>query len=211
MWDPAATNVAIAAVHQGGAAPVVRVPLGDFATASRALDFGAEGIIAPMINTAEDARAFVSAAKFPPVGARSWGPHRAAMLVGIAQTPDYLSVANIETVTLAMIETRMALKNLDAIATTDGIDALFVGPYDLSVALAEGAAVNPQSPAVEDALAVILDAAKRAGKIAGIYCADAERAVTYARRGFRFLAVGSDLGFLKAGAAAQLQTLRAAG
>ena len=74
LWDTAGILAGIAAVRQGGAAPIVRVPLGDFAMVSRSLDFGAEGIIAPMINTPEDARAFAAAAKFPPLGERSWGP-----------------------------------------------------------------------------------------------------------------------------------------
>src|SRR2546425_1497483 len=108
LWDLAATVAGIAAVRQGGAAPVVRVPVGDFATVSRVLDFGAEGIIAPMINTEADARAFAAAAKYPPVGERSWGPHRATMLAGIADQKDYLAAANDLIVTLAMIETKTA-------------------------------------------------------------------------------------------------------
>src|SRR5438309_7571499 len=84
LWDTAATVTAVAAIRSAGAAPIVRVPLGAFATASRALDFGAEGIIAPMINTVADAKAFVSAAKFPPLGERSWGPTRAMALAGIS-------------------------------------------------------------------------------------------------------------------------------
>src|SRR3984885_234913 len=83
LWDVSSLLTGIAAVRQGGSAPVVRVPDGDFALVSRALDFGAEGIIAPMINTPADARAFAAAAKFPPVGERSWGPHRAMTLGGV--------------------------------------------------------------------------------------------------------------------------------
>src|SRR5262245_1965345 len=90
LWDIASIVTGIAAVRQAGAAPIVRVPVGEFATVSRVADFGAEGIIAPMINTAADARAFAAAAKFPPVGERSWGPHRAAMLAGIGNVNDYL-------------------------------------------------------------------------------------------------------------------------
>ena len=82
LWDTAAIVAGVAAVRQGGAAPVVRVPVGGFASISRALDFGAEGIIAPMISTVADAKAFVSAAKFPPLGERSWGPTRAMALAG---------------------------------------------------------------------------------------------------------------------------------
>src|SRR6476659_2291722 len=80
LWDTASIVNGIAAVRQGGAAPIVRIPVGDFAMVSRALDFGAEGIIAPMINTVADARAFVAVSKFPPVGERSWGPHRVTSL-----------------------------------------------------------------------------------------------------------------------------------
>ncbi|TMK01558.1 MAG: hydroxyacid aldolase, partial [Alphaproteobacteria bacterium] len=80
LWDTASIISGIAQVRQGGAAAIVRIPVGQFATASRALDFGAEGIIAPMINTQADARAYVSFAKFPPLGERSWGPHRATTL-----------------------------------------------------------------------------------------------------------------------------------
>ena len=111
------------------------MPLGAFAVASRALDFGAEGIIAPMINTPEDARAYVSFAKFPPLGERSWGPHRATTLAEMSDQKAYLYTANDLTVTFAMIETRTALDNVEAIAATPGIDALFLGPADLSIAL----------------------------------------------------------------------------
>src|SRR5262249_43848519 len=138
MWDLAGLAVGIAAVRQGGAAPIVRVPLGDFALVSRVLDFGAEGLIAPMINTEADARALASAAKSPPIGERGWGPHRATMLAGIPAQKDYLASANDNIVTLAMIETRTALANIDAIAATPGIDGLFLGPSDLSIALSDG-------------------------------------------------------------------------
>src|SRR5215469_6298296 len=102
LWETTSTLAAIAAVHQGGSAPIVRVPIGDFAMVSRALDFGAEGIIAPMINHAADARAFVAAAKFPPLGERSWGPHRSMTFSGIAEADLYLREGNDLTVTLAM-------------------------------------------------------------------------------------------------------------
>jgi 4-hydroxy-2-oxoheptanedioate aldolase len=208
LWDTASTIAAIAAVRQGGAAPIVRVPLHSLATVSRVLDFGAEGVIAPMINTEAEARALVAAAKFPPVGERSWGPSRAMTLAGISSGSAYLRAANPQTVTLAMIETRVALDNLDAIAATPGIDVLFVGPSDLSIALSDGATLDPHSPAVEAALDRIIAAAAKAGKVPGLYCANAERAVASAARGFRFLAVGSDLAFLRAGIAAQIRTLQ---
>jgi 4-hydroxy-2-oxoheptanedioate aldolase len=183
LWDTAAAVAAIAAI-------------------------GAEGIIAPMINSVADAKAFVSAAKFPPLGERSWGPTRAMTLAGISDPKQYLNEANAATVTLAMIETKTAMANLDAIAAVPGIDVLFVGPSDLSIGLTDGKELDPHSDTVEAALDKIVAACRKAGKIAGLYCANAERAVACAKRGLRFLAVGSDLGFLRAGTAAQLKTLK---
>jgi 4-hydroxy-2-oxoheptanedioate aldolase len=208
LWDTATILAAIAQVRLGGAAPIVRIPVGEFASVSRALDFGAEGIIAPMINTPEDARAYVSFAKFPPLGERSWGPHRATTLANISDQKVYLRTANDLTVTFAMIETRTALDNMEAIAATPGIDALFLGPADLSIALSNGADVDPMSGEVDRQLDRIMRAASSTGKIMGAYCHSAERAVALAKRGVRFLAVGSDMGFLRAGAAAALKVVK---
>ena len=209
LWDTAEMAAGIAAIRLGGAAPVVRIPLGSFAQASRALDLGAEGIIAPMINTVADAKAFVGAAKFPPLGERSWGPTRAMTLAGISDPKLYLREANANIVTLAMIETRTAMSNLDAIAAVPGIDVLFVGPSDLSIGLTDATELDPHSATVEAALDKIVAACAKANKIAGLYCANAERAVACAKRGIRFLAVGSDLTFLRNGTAAQIKTLKA--
>jgi 4-hydroxy-2-oxoheptanedioate aldolase len=194
LWDVASLLTGIAAVRQGGAAPIVRVPVGDFALASRVLDFGAEGLIAPMINTAADARAFAASAKYPPLGERSWGPHRVTMLAGVADQSVYLREANDHVITLAMIETRTALANLDAIVDTPGIDGLFLGPSDLSIALSDGKTLDPQSKDVERELDRIVAAAQRAGKIPGAFCHSAERAVALAKRGMRFL--GGRSGFV---------------
>jgi 4-hydroxy-2-oxoheptanedioate aldolase len=208
LWDTAATAVGIASIRAVGAAPVVRIPLGAFAVASRARDFGAEGIIAPMINTVEDAKAFVGATKFPPLGERSWGPARAMTLAGISDPKQYLNEANASTVTLAMIETKTAMANLDAIAAVPGIDVLFVGPSDLSIGLTDGRELDPHSATVDAAVDKLVAACRKAGKIAGLYCVNADRAVACAKRGIRFMAAGSDLAFLRAGAAAQLKTLK---
>jgi 4-hydroxy-2-oxoheptanedioate aldolase len=208
LWDSGAMLSGIAAVRQGGAAPVVRVPVGDFALVSRVLDFGAEGIIAPMINTPADARAFAASAKYPPVGERSWGPHRATTLAGLPDQSVYLREANDHIITLAMIETRTALGNLDAIIDTPGIDGLFLGPSDLSIALSDGKTLDPLSQDVERELDRIVAATQRAGKIAGAYCHTPERAVALGKRGVRFLAVMSDLALLRAGMAAAMKVLR---
>jgi 4-hydroxy-2-oxoheptanedioate aldolase len=208
LWDISAILAGIAAVRQGGAAPIVRVPLNDFALVSRALDFGAEGIIAPMINTPADAKTFAAAAKFPPVGERSWGPHRAMTLGGVSDMGTYLREANDHTVTFAMIETRTALANFDAIIGTPGIDGFFLGPSDLSIALSDGKNVDPLSKEVDGHLDRMIEGAQKAKKIPGAYCHSAERAAALAKRGVKFLAVSSDLAMLRAGAAATLKTLK---
>jgi 4-hydroxy-2-oxoheptanedioate aldolase len=207
LWDVAAAADAITAIHHAGAAPLLRVPAGDYAMASRALDFGAQGVIAPMIDSADDARAFVAATKYPPLGGRSWGPMRATMLMRIEQK-DYLREANELTLTLAMIESRAALENVDAIAGTAGIDGLFLGPSDLSIALSQGAELDPHAKAVEDGLDRIVAAARKAGKIAGAYCRNAERARALQKRGITYFAIGSDLNLLRAGIAAEIDILK---
>jgi 4-hydroxy-2-oxoheptanedioate aldolase len=208
LWDVGALLTGVAAVRQGGAAPVVRVPVGDFALASRALDFGAEGIIAPMINTAADARAFAAAAKYPPLGERSWGPHRVTALAGVADPSVYLREANEHVITLAMIETRTALGNLEAILGTRGIDGLFLGPSDLSIALSDGKSLDPQSRDIDREIDRMVAAAQNAGKVPGVFCHSAERALALAKRGVRFLAVMSDLAMLRAGIGSALKLLK---
>jgi len=189
LWDVNGILAGIAAIRQGGAAPLVRVPFGDFALVSRVLDFGAEGIIAP-------------------IGERSWGPHRATTLAGLADQSIYLREANDHIVTLAMIETRTALQNFDAIIATPGIDGFFLGPSDLSIALSDGRTVDPLSKDVERELDRLIAATQQAKKIPGAYCHSAERAAALAKRGVKFLAVSSDLSMLRAGAAAAMKVLK---
>jgi 4-hydroxy-2-oxoheptanedioate aldolase len=208
LWDYADTKMGIAAIRQAGSAALLRIPLNDFGGASRALDWGAEGIVAPMINNVADAKRFVGATKFPPIGERSWGPHRAMMQAGVSDPKVYLREANEAVVTLAMIETREAMDNINAIAAVPGIDVLFVGPSDLSITLSNGAELDPHSKTIEAALDKVLAAVKKAGKIAGLYCVNGERAIATAKRGFRFLAVGNDLGFLRAGVAPHIKTIK---
>ena len=185
------------------------MPLGAFAIASRALDFGAEGIIAPMINTVADAKAFVGAAKYPPLGERSWGPTRAMTLAGIADPKAYLREAN--------ASTRHARDDRDQ--DRDGQSRRDRGGAGHRRAVRRALRSVDRADATAPSSIRIPRPSRRrstrssrppnkAGKIAGLYCANAERAVACAKRGIRFLAVGSDLGFLRAGAAAQLKTLK---
>jgi 4-hydroxy-2-oxoheptanedioate aldolase len=124
------------------------------------------------------------------------------MLAGITDMKAYLRDANDNIVTLGMIETQEAMDNIDVIAAVPGIDILFVGPSDLSITLTKGAELDPHSRIVEAANEKVLAACKKAGKWAGLYCATPERAVEVSKRGFRYCAVGNDLGFIRAAYAA---------
>ena len=161
-----------------------------------------------MINTVEDARRLAAYTKFPPVGERSWGPAGALALTGLAG-PEYAARANGFVVSFAMLETRQALANVDAILGVDGIDAVLVGPSDLSLALSNGASLTPESAEVDDALGRILDRVKAAGKIAAIYAASGERAAVLAKRGWHLIAIAGDGPMLSTGARAMLQAARA--
>jgi 4-hydroxy-2-oxoheptanedioate aldolase len=189
----------VAAAALAGKPALVRLPLGDYGLGARALDAGAAGLIAPMIDDAGDARAFADAVKFPPVGRRSWGPGRAMTLSGLGRDA-YLAGANGATLTLAMIETEKALSEVDAIVATPGIDGLLIGPNDLSVSLSRGEAVDPAHPRVVEALATVRAAADRAGKPVAIFANTPAFASDYVQRGFPMIALGPDLGFLAAGA-----------
>jgi 4-hydroxy-2-oxoheptanedioate aldolase len=111
-------------------------------------------------------------------------------------------------IALAMIETRTALANLQAIVETPGIDGLFLGPSDLSIALSDGKSLDPLSKDVERELDRIVAACEQAGKVPGAFCHTAERAAALKKRGMRFLAVMSDIAMLRAGAAAALKVLK---
>jgi len=116
--------------------------------------------------------------------------------------------ANEGTLAFAMIETATALANVDAIAATPGIDALFVGPYDLATALSGGSAQDVQAAKVEQAIDKICGAAKKAGKVPGIYCRDPESALAMAGRGYRFIIAGNDQTTLRSATVAQLKALK---
>ena len=208
LWDTAALMTGVGALNHAESTPVVRVPLNDFALVSRALDFGAEAIIAPMINSAADAKQFAAAAKYPPLGERSWGPLRAMAMQGRTAPVDYMREANDGTLTFAMIETATALANVDAIAATPGIDALFIGPYDLATALSAGTAQDVDAPQVGQAIDKICAAAKKAGKIPAIYCRDTRGALAMAKRGFRFIIAGNDQTTLREATVTQLKALK---
>lgn len=198
----------VAAILARRVPALVRVPVGRFETASRALDFGADAVIAPMINSADDARAFASFMKYPPLGQRSWGPTRAIALRGIEGGNAYLHAANADTLAFAMIETRTALDSLDAILDIDGIDAVFVGPADFSIAWTGGARLDPALDAMADAIADIPARAAARGRLAGIFAPDPAMAPRYAAMGYRLIAAGLDEAVVSRGAAAVLAAAR---
>lgn len=182
---------AILAAHAQGAAALVRIGVGQFAEASRFLDWGAAGIIAPMINSVADAKTLVEYLKYPPKGARSWGPARATNLTRTAPI-EHLHGANDFTLAIAMIETREALAAVDDILAVEGLDGVLVGPSDLSITLTGGETVDASHPLVDEALTRIAAAARKRGKLACAFCMDGTRAAELARRGYHLLSIGQD-------------------
>jgi len=195
-------------VLRAGRNTVVRIPVGRFDMASRALDFGAEAVIAPMVNSIEDARLFAASMKYPPIGERSWGPTYAFPRARATSQPEWLKSANDQTVSIAMIETRAALSVLDEILATPGIDAIFLGPSDFSIAWSNGSTVNPtledMMPAVED----IASRTLKAGKHAGIFAMDPAYTGRFVEMGYRFIALGNEQKYIQLGSEALLKQAR---
>lgn len=205
--DLRAVVSAIPLVAAAGKPTIVRVPVDDFATVSRVLDAGAAGIVAPMIDTAEDARRLVAFAKFPPVGGRSWGPAGALALTGMDHAT-YFAQANDITIVLAMIETRAALDAIDDILAVEGLDGIFIGPADLSVGLSQGARLDPEGAQVDEAMRHAIARTRAAGKRIGVFAASPARGRAMVEMGFDLVALGSDTMFMQAGARAALTTAK---
>lgn len=197
----------IAAVALAGKPAMVRIAVGDFAMAARLFDIGVAGVIAPMINSVADARALVDHVKFPPVGARSWGPRRGLTITGY--DPDaYLKHANACQLAIAMIETREAYAALDDILDVEGIDGVLVGPSDFSISLSDGAAVIPTGASIEKELDHIAARAKAHGKFAATFTHTGARAKELFERGYAIIAPGPDTRLLQLGAKAELAAMR---
>lgn len=198
----------VPAVLHAGKHAVVRIPVGRFDMASRALDFGAEAVIAPMINSVEDARLFAASMKYPPMGERSWGPTFGFARRGGTDQPAWLRDMNSRTVAIAMIETRAALEALDGILATPGIDGIFLGPSDFSIAWTRGAKVEPM---LEDMMPTIEDIAARtlkAGKHAGIFVMDTAYTGRFKKMGYTFMALGNEQKYVSMGASALIGAAR---
>lgn len=208
--DIRAAVLSISQILMAGKPAIVRVPVGDFATASRVLDVGASGIIAPMINSVEDARALVEFTKFPPVGKRSWGPALALANTGLTPA-QYLEVANRNTVVIAMIETREALDAIDDILAVEGIDGAFVGPTDLSLSLAGGTNVDATRADVDEQLDYVVSRCRAHGKAASAYAIPNSKAANLLGRGFNLIAIGTDMIQLRESTRALLAAARQTG
>lgn len=186
-------------IDRGAGTPTVRVPWNEPGIIGKTLDAGANAVIVPMVNTAEQARAAVSYAYYAPVGARSWGPARRGMRHD-SYTPEAANAANL---IIPMIETTEAIANLDEILAVDGVDAIYVGPADLSITLGLPPGNNDDEPAFTEALTTIADRCNAAGVIAGIHASPALAALR-AEQGYRMITVATDSVLIRSALAAAL-------
>jgi 4-hydroxy-2-oxoheptanedioate aldolase len=197
----------IAAINRAGRPAIVRILWNEPGFVGQALDAGAVAVIAPMVNSKEEAQALVRAAKYPPMGARSWGGYTALQASGLTPA-EYLAQANRLTQVFAMIETEEALARVDEIAAVKGLDGLFVGPSDLSITLSKGAGIDKTGQATLIAMKKIADAARRNNLVAGAFGGNADVVKAYLELGYRFIAAGVDADILQAGAAALVKAIK---
>lgn len=195
------------AMRASDVTPLVRVHWLDAGIIMKSLDAGAMGIICPMINTGDQAAQFVDHVRYPPQGSRSYGPTRAGLVAG----PDYWSQANDDIVAFAMVETRQALDNLEAIAATPGLDGIYVGPADLAFSLSKGRLApgfDRQEPEMIAALQRIASTCHAAGIVAALHCATAEYAARAIDWGFAMTTVSNDARLLAGASAASVARFR---
>ena len=194
-YDIAAIRDQLIAIERHGCASVVRVPANEEWMIKQVLDLGAQSLLVPMVDTADQARAAARAALYPPEGVRGMGA-AVARASGYNAIADYVGTANGEICVMVQAESRAALDNLDAIAATEGVDVVFIGPADLSADM--GYPGRPDAPevvaAIEDAIARI----RAAGKVAGIITFDPAEIARYRDLGVGVLGVGGDVTVLGA-------------
>jgi 4-hydroxy-2-oxoheptanedioate aldolase len=193
------------AISTTATVPVVRVPWLEPGIIMKTLDAGAYGVICPMVNSREDAQKLVSYTHYAPRGSRSFGPLRAKLYAGA----DYAQQANDTIVAFAMIETAQALDHLDDILSVEGLDAIYIGPSDLSLSLGCRPVFDDPDPKALQAIDHILARAQAHGVVAGIHNGVADVALARAAKGFRFVTVGSDTRFLELGSQGILARMRA--
>ncbi len=196
--DYAAAFSMLTAISTTPTIPFVRVPWNDFSAINRVLDAGAMGVVVPMVNSAGEARAAVSACRYAPNGARSWGPIRASIALGA----DYFQHADDEIACIVMVETKQAVERLDDILAVPGIDAVYVGPADLSITL--GLPPGPDNGgAFEAARLHIAKTCNARGITAGMH-ANASLAAKHVAAGYRMITITTDLSAMTSSAAADL-------
>ena len=180
------------AIQRGSATPIIRPAWNDAVLAKRCLDIGAQTLLFPYVQNAEEAKRAVASTRYPPHGIR--GVSVAARASRYGRVPGYLTKANDEICVLVQVETRMALSELEQIAEVPGIDGVFIGPSDLAASL--GHLGNPQATDVQTAIKDAVTRLKALGKPAGILTGNEEEARRYIDWGYLFVAVGADVGLL---------------
>lgn len=183
---------------------LVRVAWNDQVLIKLALDIGAQGLIIPLVNSKEDAAKAVAATKYPPVGIRGIGPRRASNYYQSFQ--DYVAAADKETMVIIQIEHIDAVKNIDEILQVKGIDAIFIGPADLTASM--GLLGKYDDPRVIATIDKVLEKAKRANVIVGIHTFGPEDAAKRIAQGFQLIIVGTDIGFFIQGCKETIKRIR---
>lgn len=183
---------------------LVRVEANDFTMIGRALDAGAVGVIVPMVDDAADATAAVAACRYPPLGRRSHYPARAGLRIGFDPADAHAAVA-----VIAMIETAQGLANVESIAATPGLDAIYIGPSDLRLAVGGATTSDPSVEGdFQAALARVRAAGAAAGIRVGIHTPSGAIAAARLAQGYSFVSVASDLTHLEAAAGDHLAVVR---
>ncbi|KAE9982408.1 hypothetical protein EG328_010942 [Venturia inaequalis] len=192
--DDGQMHEAVAALAACRVSPIVRIAANEAWMVKRALDSGAHGILVPLLYTQADATRLVSSAKFPPQGTRGFGsPFPMEKFHPSLTTQDYLLQANTSLTTIVQIETKEALANVDAIAATDGVDVLLVGPFDLGNNIGHPILDGKMHDDLTKAIDTILTAAQKAGKSTGIYCTSGEQSKHFADKGFNMISIAADM------------------
>jgi 4-hydroxy-2-oxoheptanedioate aldolase len=204
-WSQAA--MIFAAVADAGCVPLARVPQGSHDYIKRVLDAGAWGIVVPMVNTAEQARVAIAAAKYPPLGNRSLGGGMHSMNFG-ATSAEYYAQANDEILVVLQTESPQGVANAEEIYSLPGVDAIFVGPVDLRANMRRSDGSEASDAEFEAMLQAVIDAGRRTGTPTGMHVMDPAAALRRAEQGMRFIAVGSELRMMTQQAQAILGQLK---
>jgi len=194
----------IQAVNGERICPIARVGAIDQYMIKSALDMGAHGVVCPLVNTAEEAKAAVRFLKYPPVGVRGVAPRKAAEF-GLSFA-DYIRTANEATLLVAQIETGEAVENVDSILSLNEVDVAFVGPSDLTMSL--GLLDDRSNPKVIEAMRKVVASCESHHRVAGVLAATPEEARRDVSLGFRFIGLGSDTRFISDGARSFIQAAR---